>query len=110
MLVAPFLLIFLLFCSPLDTLLKVSNTLPPVFIAIFVVNFKKAKFNAERFVQDYNRIGREVKLVMSLAVMVAFIVMVSAVERGGDAAPDLTPFFLQTLAATLAVALLDVVG
>ena len=52
--------------------------------------------------------GHKQKALVSLAVMAAFVVLILDQERvGEDGAPDLGPFFIQTLAATIAVGLLD---
>ena len=51
--------------------------------------------------------GHKQKAVVSIAVMVAFVVLILGQERVEGGAPDLGPFFIQTLAATIAVGLID---
>ena len=51
--------------------------------------------------------GHKQKALVSLAVMAAFVVLILDQEGMEDGAPDLGPFFIQTLAATIAVGLID---
>ena len=51
--------------------------------------------------------GQKQKAVVSVTVMAAFVVLILDQERVEGGAPDLGPFFIQTLAATIVVGLID---
>ena len=81
--------------------------LPLIFVAIFLVYFRKASCDMERFLEEFHHIGHRKKALVSMVVMVAFVVVLLGLEMKDGAVPDLTPFLVEALAATLAVSLLD---
>jgi len=101
-------LILLIPGSRTAALLKIVHSLPPLFIAVFVVYFKKSNFDLDTFFREFQHVGHKEKGVVSVAVMVAFVVLILDQERVEGGAPDLGPFLIQTLSATIAVGLIDV--
>ena len=101
-------LILLIPGSRTAALLKIVHSLPPLFIAVFVVYFKKSNFDLDTFFREFQHVGHKEKAVVSVAVMVAFVVLILDQERVEGGAPDLGPFLIQTLSATIAVGLIDV--
>jgi hypothetical protein len=100
------LLQLLLHPSPAHGVWSLLFHLPPLFLAIFLVYFRKASFDLDKFHQEFQHVSPVRKAGVSVAVMAAFVSVV--VRPGAGAAPgDLGPFFLHTVAATLAVGLLD---
>ena len=100
-------LIILLPGSRTAALLNIVHSLPPLFIAVFLVYFKKSNFDLDTFFREFQHVGHKQKALVSLAVMAAFVVLILDQESMQDGAPDLGPFFIQTLAATIAVGLID---
>ena len=100
-------LILLIPGSRLATLLNVVHTLPPLFMAVFLIYFKKSSFDLDTFFREFQHVGYKQKAVVSIAVMVAFVVLILGQERVEGGAPDLGPFFIQTLAATIVIGLID---
>ena len=93
--------------SRVATLCNIIHSLPPLFIAVFLVYFKKSNFDLDTFFREFQHVGHKQKALVSLAVMAAFVVLILDQEGMEDGAPDLGPFFIQTLAATIAVGLID---
>ena len=89
-----------------ETLLNIVHSLPPLFVAVFLVYFKKSNFNLDIFFQEFQHVSQKQKVLVSLAVITAFIVLVLNQEKV-DGPPDLLPFFIQPLTATISVGLLD---
>ena len=93
--------------SRVATLCNVIHSLPPLFIAVFLVYFKKSNFDLDTFFREFQHVGGKQKAAVSLAVMAAFVVLILDQERVEGGSPDLAPFFIQTLAATVSVAFMD---
>ena len=100
-------LIILLPGSRTAALFNIVHSLPPLFIAVFLVYFKKSNFDLDTFFREFQHVGHKQKALVSLAVMAAFVVLILDQERVEGSPPDLGPFFIQTLAATIAVGLID---
>ena len=103
----PLLLLLLLHPCPTEAAMGLIHHLPLIFVAIFLVFFRKAGWDIERFLKEFHHIDHHKKAMVSVVVMVAFVVVLLGLEMKEGAGPDLTPFLLQALAATLAVGLLD---
>ena len=67
--------------SRVATLCNIIHSLPPLFIAVFLVYFKKSNFDLDTFFREFQHVGGKQKAAVSLAVMAAFVVLILDQER-----------------------------
>ena len=99
---------FLILTSPVNLLLGVVHNFPSLFVAIFLVNARKANFDINTFLLEFQNVGQQQKTVVSISVMAAFLARVFFLDKNeNEDVPDLRPFLLQTAAAIITVGLFE---
>lgn len=100
---------FLILTSPVNLLLGVVHNLPSSFVAIFLVNARKANFDINTFLLEFQNVGQQQKTVVSISVMAAFLARVFFLDKNeNEDVPDLRPFLLQTAAAIVTVGFFEI--
>jgi len=97
---------FLILASPANLLLCVVHNLPSLFVAIFLSNARKANFDINTFLHEFQNVGQQQKTVVSISVMAAFLARVFFLDKNEN--EDLRPFLLQTAAAIITVGLFEI--
>ena len=95
---------FLVLAPPTDLLLSLVHNLPSLFVAIFIVNARKANFDIKTFLDEFQNVGQQQKAVVSISVMAAFLARIFFLNEK----EDLRPFLLQTASALIAIGLFDI--
>lgn len=100
---------FLILASPANLLLCVVHNLPSLFVAIFLSNARKANFDINTFLHEFQNVGQQQKTVVSISVMAAFLARVFFLDKNeNEDVSDLRPFLLQTAAAIITVGLFEI--
>ena len=100
---------FLIISTPVNLLLGVVHNLPSLFVAIFLIYARKANFDINIFLNEFENVGQQQKTVVSISVMAAFLARVFYLDKNEEEDfLDLRPFLLQTAAALITVGLFDI--
>ena len=99
----------LVLSNPAHLLLGVVRNLPPLFVAIFLIYARKANFDINTFLNEFQNVGQQQKTVVSISVMAAFLARVFFLDKKEEEdVSDLRPFLLQTVAALVTFGLFDI--
>lgn len=88
--------------TPGDGLLALVQTLPPLFLAVFLVFFLKSGCDLDTFNAEFHHVSPYSKAVVSLCVMASFVLV-----EVGTKGPDISGFAFRTLATTMALGVLE---
>ena len=99
---------FLVLSNTANLILGVVHNLPSLFVAIFLIYARKANFDINTFLHEFQNFGQQQKTVVSISVMAAFLARVLFLDKNEEEdVPDLRPFLLQTAVALITFGLFD---